>query len=83
MSQSNTFKKGTKVKYVYRENGVKVIEERLSKLEEMAHPPVEWQEKIADLKHKVYVLIMKMKEMEERINGLCGNCKNMPRDIDK
>ena len=45
MSQSNTFKKGTKVKYVYRENGVKVIEERLSKLEEMAYPPVEWQEK--------------------------------------
>ena len=83
MSQSNTFKKGTKVKYVYRENGVKVIEERLSKLEEMAHPPVECQEKIADLKHKVYVLIMKMKEMEERINGLCGNCKNMPRDTNK
>jgi hypothetical protein len=82
MSQNNTFKKGTKVKYVYRENGVKVIEERLDKLEEM-HPPVEWQEKIADLKHKVYVLIMKVKEMEERIDGLCGNCKNMPRDINK
>ena len=49
----------------------------------MVHPPVEWQEKIADLKHKVYVLIMKMKEMEERINGLCGNCKNMPRDTNK
>ena len=83
MSQNNTFKKGTKVKYVYRENGVKVIEERLDKLEEMAHPPVEWQEEITALKHKVYVLIMKMKEMEERIDGLCCNCKNMPRDINK
>ena len=84
MSQNNTFKKGTRVKYVYRENGVKVIEERLKKLEELAHPPVEWQEKIADLKHKVYVLIMKMKEMEDKINGgLCCNCKDMSRDIDK
>ena len=43
MSQNNTFKKGTRVKYVYREDGVRVLEERLDKLEELAHPPVELQ----------------------------------------
>ena len=68
MSQSSTFKKGTKVKYVYRENGVKVIEERLAKLEEVVHPPVEWQKEIENLKHKIYVLIMKVKQLEEKIN---------------
>tara|TARA_R100000781_G_scaffold89004_1_gene54762 strand:+ start:651 stop:869 length:219 start_codon:yes stop_codon:yes gene_type:complete len=69
MSQSNTFKKGTKVQYNYREDGTKVLESRLDKLEELAHPPVEWQKQIEDLKHKVYVLIMKVKQLEEKING--------------
>ena len=77
MSQSNTFKKGSKVEYVYKENGVKIIEKRLKKLEELAHPPVELQDKITDLKHKLYVLIMKVKEMEGIINDrLCCNCKD-------
>ena len=68
MSQNSTFKKGTNVKYVYRENGVKVIEERLAKLEDVLLPPVEWQKEIENLKHKIYVLIMKVKQLEEKID---------------
>ena len=84
MSQSNTFKKGTKVEYVYKENGVKMIEKRIKKLEELAHPPVKWQERITDLKHKVYVLIMKIREMEEIINDkLCCNCKDTKRNNER
>ena len=84
MSQNNTFDKNTKIDYVYRENGTKVIEKRLDKLEANSHPPVTWMETITNLKHKLYVLIMKVKEMEEIINnGLCCNCKKNKRNNER
>tara|TARA_R110002051_G_scaffold297612_1_gene364073 strand:+ start:126 stop:383 length:258 start_codon:yes stop_codon:yes gene_type:complete len=77
MSQNNTFNKETEVKFVYRENGISVLEKKVKRLEELAHPPVELQDEIENLKQKLYVLIMKVKEMEGIINGrLYCSCKN-------
>ena len=90
MSQSSTFKKGTKIKYVYKEqrtieliDKIDDVKNRLVKLEENSHPPVAWMDIITNLKHKVYVLIMKIKEMEGNPNGLRCNCKNSKRSNER